>query len=191
MQHPCATLICIYRAPNRRPRVPSHPSHLSLWPDGFSALLRAGWSVAGPETSHLEFSLTHKQPRAAHLRALTALSLVCVPADPYLLPRGSQRSQAAREPAPQQRSPASLEPAYLMSPPVHFTRLLMYGFLCSLLQKHHETDTTLGHVIRSYPSLCSWSRGSTLPSLGLLRLLHVCCAHMYNQEQTHIHKISK
>lgn len=155
-------------------------------------MLRAGWSVPGPETNHPEFSLTHKLPMAAHLRALTALLLVCVPADPYLLPIGSQRSQAAREPALQPRSPASLEPAYLMSPPLHFTRLLMYGFLCCLLQKHHETDTTLGHVIRSYPSLCSWFRGSTLLSLGLLRLLHVCRAHMYNTYTTrHKHTYTK
>lgn len=84
---------------------------------------------------------------AAHSRVLTVLSLVCVAADPYLLPIGSQRSQAARGPALQQRSPASLEPAYLMSPPLRCTRLLMYGFLCSLLQKHHETDTKTGHGV--------------------------------------------
>ncbi|CAO2600042.1 hypothetical protein LEMLEM_LOCUS10130, partial [Lemmus lemmus] len=43
-----------------------------------------------------------------------------------------------------------------------------------------------GHGIWGDPSLCSWSRGSTLPSLDLLRFLHVCLAHTYNQAQTPI-----
>lgn len=127
-----------------------------------------------------------KEPMDAHRRGLTVLSLVLVRSDRPL----SSASTKSEKSGGKRASPTAEVSSFsgIRLPHVSttaFSRLLMFGFLCSLVQKHYETDAMSGHGIWGDPSLCSWSRGSTLPSLDLLRLLHVCLEHIKSGTNAH------